>query len=59
MPGSLESDRSEAPMQAGDANHELAMGYCLQNLEEHRFGDVNPLSVEELFARYALESFSS
>ena len=46
-------------MQAGDANHELAMGYCLQNLEEHRFGDVNPLSVEELFARYALESFSS
>ena len=27
------------------------MEYCLQNLEQHRFGDVNPRSVEELYAR--------
>ncbi|KAL3159096.1 hypothetical protein ABBQ32_011094 [Trebouxia sp. C0010 RCD-2024] len=38
------------PVQAGDANHELAMEYCLQNLEQHRFGDVNPVAVEELYA---------
>ncbi|KAL3151809.1 hypothetical protein ABBQ38_012777 [Trebouxia sp. C0009 RCD-2024] len=38
------------PVQAGDANHDLAMEYCLQNLEQHRYGDVNPLAVEELYA---------
>ena len=32
------------------------MEYCLQNLEVHRFGDVNPLSIEELYARYAPKS---
>lgn len=39
-----------AALQAGDGNHDLAMEYCLQNLERHRFGDVDPKSVESLYA---------
>ena len=37
-------------LQADDSNHDLAMDYCLQNLERHRFGDVDPVSVESLYA---------
>ncbi|KAL0024075.1 hypothetical protein WJX79_003630 [Trebouxia sp. C0005] len=37
------------PVQADDSNHGLAMDYCLQNLEQHRFGDVDPASVESLY----------
>ncbi|KAL0048039.1 hypothetical protein WJX82_006302 [Trebouxia sp. C0006] len=37
------------PVQAEDGNHGLAMEYCLQNLEQHRFGDVDPASVESLY----------
>lgn len=36
-------------LQAEDSNHRLAMDYCLQNLEQHRFGDVDPPSVESLY----------
>ena len=36
-------------LQAEDSNHGLAMDYCLQNLEQHRFGDVDPASVESLY----------
>ncbi|KAL0024129.1 hypothetical protein WJX77_000413 [Trebouxia sp. C0004] len=37
------------PVQAEGSNHGLAMDYCLQNLEQHRFGDVDPASVESLY----------
>lgn len=38
-------------LQPEDDNHETAMQYCLQNLDRHRFGDVNPKAVEADYSK--------
>lgn len=45
-------------VQPGDDNHELALEFCLHNVEFHRFADVSPKAVDEEYDRQVSQDCS-
>ncbi len=43
--------------QPGDDNHELALEFCLHNVDFHRFADVGPKAVDEEYDRQISQNY--